>query len=37
MMRLVEDRGCRITGKPADCGSSAIASLIRSCTAGVPS
>ena len=30
--RLVEDSGCRISGSPAERGSSAMASLMRSCT-----
>ncbi len=32
MTRLVEDSGCSITGMPADCGSSAMASFTRSRT-----
>ena len=32
MTRLVDDSGCSMTGMPDDCGSSAIASLRRSCT-----
>ena len=32
MTRLVDESGCSMTGMPADCGSSAMAILRRSCT-----